>query len=73
MGDTLAQVVTQGDTLQTECVTSQSVMELEFTKKMTQVTQICRKVPDARARGGEFVQMCVTVRSASPLNWMIQT
>jgi len=70
MGDALAQKVTQNDAPKSECVTLQALMQWWFTRKVTQVTQICREVPNAHARVGELLQKCVTVRSASPLNWM---
>ena len=70
MGDALTKKVTQGDAPKSGCVTPKILMQWGFTRKVTQVTQICREVPNACARVGEFLQKCVTVRSASPLNWM---
>lgn len=70
MGDALTQKVTQGDAPKSECVTPKTLMQWGFTRKVTQVTQICREVPNARARVEELLQKCVTVRSASPLNWL---
>jgi|GEM_PF-5388632 len=66
MGDALAKKVTHCDALWVGCVTPKVLVLWVFTTKVTQVTQICRKVPNARARGGELLQKCVTVRSASP-------
>jgi len=66
MGDALAKKVTHCDALGLGCVTPHVLIQERFTTKVTQVTQICRKVPNARPRGGELLQKCVTVRSASP-------
>jgi len=70
MGDALAQKVTLNDAPKSKCVTLKALMQWGFTRMVTQVTQICKEVPNAHARVGELLQKCVTVRSASPLNWM---
>jgi len=70
MSDALAKKVTHCDAPKLGCVTSQALMQWGFTTKVTQVTQICKEVDNARPRGGEFLQKCVTVRSASLLNWL---
>lgn len=65
MGDALAQLVTQGDTLKCGCVTRYVLVLRVVTSKVTQVTQFCKEVV-TRTRVGELLQRCVTVCSASP-------
>ena len=65
MGDEIEKKVTQGDAPKSGYDKQKTLMQWGFTRKVTQVTQICGRVPNAHARVGEFLQKCVTVRSAS--------
>jgi hypothetical protein len=65
MGDALIQMVTQGDAPNRECVTLKAVVRRWFTGMVTQVTQICREVPNACAGGRVIAKVrhgasCVT-------------